>query len=866
MIKKSADALGEILMNETTDLREQLIQKDAIIELHRIENQNLQSENQFLKKSVQDLDYENKLLKDKISVLEEKWQSQSGNIDDLCQNYNHQNGKLIQKGDARTNDFLLSPENDQKLGDGKNKYSSETKISNFIKFPDCDTTKIEIKSEKILDDNSKGNMENDVDKNRILTLSPEEIISFFNTDNENKTISRKKRSTSTHRLSISHNQGTSIDKSKHYTTPGRNVYSKEPNSIKFDSEEQINSQAQQSEKKFKETPEGIKLASDPKTNPYLDNMDTIINNFVNNSNKLSDKLLEISRKRSTTENLTVDAIGLNKVYEDFFIFGSDKTSMKTFSADKELEISTLFSLYSPKDAESTATIKQLSKFVLPFSKKFRVVKMKNSFSKLQEIIFASKVKVDFSFFSLTADATAEMKLGKSQNAFIKSHPEFEIFKKTNPNRYFFYYCLRMEDFFIDNIKTNPKSNELIELYFYQKAFIIKTIYPFSKLFHDFLIQTMELLKRKRLASFASFNSDNKITIANLAKVDGHAFLDSEIEFFVATLQSMDGFGITNNFEKQFQLKIDDNITISYTLPALKHVYYTECEVGYSYIFNHFPFEDFMFIMFSIFYEKSIIFVSENLFLISACISTFLALFRPFKWPFPVIYSLPEDCLLMLGSPIPVMIGLNLPSFHVVNDILPEYESMYENNHNNNVYVFLDKGLFFYDFEKHDQLILPQFDNFLENMEKCYKKSFNQRSSQWFKVKSVKRAKMTEFHLKSNNPQRMKEAVLKLETVLIDKPSSKANLDSVVDIRYEPKIDDFSVFYQFSSFLENFILKKLTPQSSVVQKMGYALTEMDLCLFSNNANDLLFLHRFVKTQAFIHFIEHEICGITYDSNK
>jgi hypothetical protein len=34
------------------------------------------------------------------------------------------------------------------------------------------------------------------------------------------------------------------------------------------------------------------------------------------------------------------------------------------------------------------------------------------------------------------------------------------------------------------------------------------------------------------------------------------------------------------------------------------------------------------------------------------------LIRPLIWPFPVIYTLTEDLLLMLQSPVPILIGTN----------------------------------------------------------------------------------------------------------------------------------------------------------------------------------------------------------------
>ena len=564
---------------------------------------------------------------------------------------------------------------------------------------------------------------------------------------------------------------------------------------------------------------------------------------------------------------TSESLGLNKVYDDFFIFGCKKPKLSDFSQENELEISTLFSLYSPNDAETVSTVNQISKFVLPFSKKFRVVKVKNNYSKLQESIFQSKSIADFSFFSLNNNTTSAPKLTRQQEDAIKFNPQFEILKKTNPNKFSYYYCLRIEDFFIKEPQTGGVKTDLIELYFYPRAFIIKTLYPFSKLFHDFLTVSIDLLKQKRLASFQPLKKLNKVSVESLLAIDGQAVLNSEIEFFVGCLQSMDDMRITNNFGQDFQFKIQNKVPLEYTLPSIENSFYTECEIGFNAVFNYFTFEDFLFVLFSIFNEKSLVFVSENLFLISACISTFLALIRPLKWPFPIIYSLPEDCLLMLGSPIPVIVGLNLPSFHVVNDILPEFQSVSENNNSNNVYVFLDNGLFYYDFENHDNIILPQFNDFIDRFQKCYQKSFNPRTSNWFRVRKNPKGKSTINVLKSLNSPKMKESILKLGTVLIDRHPPKITLERISEYLVGKKMEDYSVFYLFNQFLNGFLLSKLTKENQTSSKKGFSAKDGDIGVFGLvTPGDAEFLEKFVRTQAFIYYVENELCNFHYGENK
>ena len=44
---------------------------------------------------------------------------------------------------------------------------------------------------------------------------------------------------------------------------------------------------------------------------------------------------------------------------------------------------------------------------------------------------------------------------------------------------------------------------------------------------------------------------------------------------------------------------------------------------------------------------------------TALISLLLTLIKPFEWCFPAIYNLPEQCISMLASPIPLIVGVKL---------------------------------------------------------------------------------------------------------------------------------------------------------------------------------------------------------------
>lgn len=85
--------------------------------------------------------------------------------------------------------------------------------------------------------------------------------------------------------------------------------------------------------------------------------------------------------------------------------------------------------------------------------------------------------------------------------------------------------------------------------------------------------------------------------------------------------------------------------------------------------------DYLFLFASMLQENPIIFVSEDRRMLSSAIQFFTGIIRPLCWPFPVIYSLPENCLQIICSPVPFISGIFCSQEKVLNEIVPEYSSI-----------------------------------------------------------------------------------------------------------------------------------------------------------------------------------------------
>lgn len=112
----------------------------------------------------------------------------------------------------------------------------------------------------------------------------------------------------------------------------------------------------------------------------------------------------------------------------------------------------------------------------------------------------------------------------------------------------------------------------------------------------------------------------------------------------------------NNYNQVLSLKTS-NLNVSIKIPSKKIIHLSQCFNDYHIFLNDFSYEDILFLFLSVLLEKSIIIVSKSMNKISSVIGTLLSMIKPFNWVHPNIFDLPEDCYLMINSPLPVILGV-----------------------------------------------------------------------------------------------------------------------------------------------------------------------------------------------------------------
>jgi len=85
----------------------------------------------------------------------------------------------------------------------------------------------------------------------------------------------------------------------------------------------------------------------------------------------------------------------------------------------------------------------------------------------------------------------------------------------------------------------------------------------------------------------------------------------------------------------------------------------EGEWGACLTFSNTTFDELLFYITAIMFETYMVFCSKNITLLTSTLLTLMALIKPFKYPHPQLFNLPENLFTLLDSPVPLLIGVNL---------------------------------------------------------------------------------------------------------------------------------------------------------------------------------------------------------------
>ncbi|EAS03541.2 DENN (AEX-3) domain protein (macronuclear) [Tetrahymena thermophila SB210] len=363
-------------------------------------------------------------------------------------------------------------------------------------------------------------------------------------------------------------------------------------------------------------------------------------------------------------------------FSHFFVLGCDKDDVKEFDkmgVDRVLLPGKLLYNYSDRVSKSKndpfeIVKKQVSEYAFPYG--LEVKKIDGDMGQIKQIIIPPTkhgMNDKFFFFKMRSQENfKQVQVEKQKN---------DLLKIVNPNKVLFFTCLQIRDFIeiTSDDDTQKKSYWRV-----QKIFCFVSYFPFYDLLSRLLQIVQDSIKVER--QFVMLNADN---FTELDKIDSDSVqlhISKNIEQYLQQWQRTE----LRILGKEYKFSMDQQGFFQYNLPS--HPDFRKKSLSWSLIgpISCLSFQNFLFILFAILQEQHIIFVSTNLCLLTKAIACFEALIMPFQWPYPIVYTLPENLMGLLGSPQPIILGINRSGRYVLSQDLVE-------SNPDHIFVLLDEG-------------------------------------------------------------------------------------------------------------------------------------------------------------------------------
>ncbi|EAR81926.2 DENN domain protein (macronuclear) [Tetrahymena thermophila SB210] len=417
-------------------------------------------------------------------------------------------------------------------------------------------------------------------------------------------------------------------------------------------------------------------------------------------------------------------------------------------------------------------------------------------------------------------------------------------QNTNSNSLMYGICYQQYDLLVAQDEVSQEKT----IFLFPTVYCIITQYPFIDYFLKIILEIVNRIKTIRLIK-GSFSGkiDNNLQDIDFEKVIFYLQRDRELSLSLSALQIKEPSPdrVLTYFLKNVQsylLEQEDQIssslinrithnsqatqynqfnTLSFNVPILEEMCYVEgLETAYL-TFSNLPYSDFQLIFTLIMLEKKVIFLSENITLLTFTIITFQNIINPFKFPYSIISSLSKDRMGQINCPVPFIFGVNLSSDEF------KYQYGYDDEC---YYIDLDKNVFTSLNPIDIDTIYNQrfkFTSQKEQIKQIFKAINNKISSRQLGNKFKKLFQASQNHKQLvYNPDEQQIKNLKTLLVLIRKS-----------------------IYQC-------IVNKLQTSHAFLQNDDFEqlVIEVQKAILKNNLKDKAFLESFVQTQTFSFYIQ------------
>lgn len=547
-----------------------------------------------------------------------------------------------------------------------------------------------------------------------------------------------------------------------------------------------------------------------------------------NSNNIFDPLLPLEKTNTLFDNFII----ISSTRDNFENIVSGRKGLLNENEIK-LPPSVIFSYPTLEDHNIQKTIENC---VFPFGIKAQQLNLDESFSQLNQIIFASNniadqrnncfllvIKTEESYNKISPHHRQNLfeslrnflnhfpfNSKDSADAFIKLN-QLELSETCNPNNFLYVFGIKNFDF-IEAKEQRDKTHKKKRYWSIEKAICFATKYPFSRFFIEAILQISNIVKITKMKLQMEENSESFSKLG----------IDFIKNFFTVdltkTLNFINGHSKYLNFD--YSIDIKDHtmpFDLHYQIPDLNQSFFTEIDWVSAMALSNLNDSSFSFIFLALLLENHLVFFSENIGLLTSTMMLFLNLIQPFKWHYPIIYNVPQDLMQILESPFPIFVGINRNK---------QYTQTLIQKYPNILFISLDRDIKIYN------------ANLVRNQ-------INDEIFQKLKVLFNK------FSEKFENKHIIVHDLLGGESY--DLPIHSNKLIS------SPTVDQKKISYDFFMGIWDFLfcnIIKLIPEKALysINEKNLLNYEMIRAQIKNKDRQNVFLEKFVQTQMFTFFLD------------
>jgi len=203
-------------------------------------------------------------------------------------------------------------------------------------------------------------------------------------------------------------------------------------------------------------------------------------------------------------------------------------------------------------------------------------------------------------------------------------------------------------------------------------------------------------------------------------------------------------------------------------------------------------------------------------LVTGTLSVLYSLLKPFKYPFPLIYNLPEVLLPILDAPGGLLVGIQKGEKFLLKEKLHDNFSC--------MYICLDEKKIYADSQTLKDITIPVFDGF-EKIIQTHYSALNPDTNYH----------ICNFNSKTGPTSRKKKLRYYYQ------PEERLSATKVLEI--------------FKNTIFEKIIRFIPPQPIYNEKRQLSYSKVNETIIKNSSYaDHKFLNQFVQTQTFTHFLE------------